>query len=278
MPKLRLNVPTIQTSPSAAKTVNQSSLAQIETKAETRDLINQSSYKIQTLALDSQSDYFGQQSLHSPGNKSQAGQRPSTRSSGNPGLRVPQKKTIDFDYSHLTKFDRQVLEQLVSKDVINVEDTLVISKQKLGKEDKSLKIFNPSSKARRGMEEAEKVGKVSFLPTPASPTRSAKHTLQLGNIINNLNDANKLRNRFADRVQSQKFDDILGKAREVKERLLEQFPYQTEKSNRKAAKLKREVEKEEYNARLERGDYLESQLDEFNNRFHQKRDIIKQRR
>ena len=33
-------------------------------------------------------------------------------------------------------------------------------------------------------------------------------------------------------------------------------------------KLKKEVEKEQYNADLERGDYLESQVDEFNNRFH----------
>lgn len=61
--------------------------------------------------------------------------------------------------------------------MINVEDTLVISKQKLGKEDKSLKIFNPSSKVLRDLGDVEKFGKVSFLPTPASPNRSAKHSL-----------------------------------------------------------------------------------------------------
>ena len=38
------------------------------------------------------------------------------------------------------------MQQLVAEKVINVEDTLIMSKQKLGKEDKSLKIFNPSKK------------------------------------------------------------------------------------------------------------------------------------
>ena len=84
---------------------------------------------------------------------------------------------------------------MVAEKIINIEDTLIMSKQKLGKEDKSLRIFNPSKRVQAKLDEVEK-SKVSFLPTPSSPGTSAKHGLQLSKIINNLNMSNKLRNKF----------------------------------------------------------------------------------
>jgi hypothetical protein len=135
---------------------------------------------------NNQSDYFSKSNLNSPRFKGQA----------ITVEKAPPAKTIDFDYSDFTQFDKAIMQQLVAEKFINVEDTLIMSKQKLGKEDKSLKIFNPSKKVQRKIDAIEKLNKVSFMPTPSSPNRSAKQSLQLDKVINSLQMSNKLRNKF----------------------------------------------------------------------------------
>ena len=89
-----------------------------------------------------------------------------------------QEKKIEFDTQQISKFDRELLKKLVDDDIINVSNTLTLSKQKPGEQDKNITVFNPPKKIRKNP------SKVSFVPTPASPS---KHTKHLEKVIGNLN-------------------------------------------------------------------------------------------
>ena len=77
-------------------------------------------------------------------------------------------------------------------------------------------------------------------------------------MINNLNINAKLRNKFHDQIQFEKYEEILSNAKMIKHNILEEFPYDREFSIKKAAKLQKEVDKLEYAAKNSRNEFLEN--------------------